>query len=236
MPCTVDHPPVLSGSSESQLQQVYGFLSMMTEQLNNALTHIDSSSFATPDMQRTMSRLISGEASEEERQELYRERERLKGIIKANATAIQERMETIAQAFGYSYEAESPYGSFSEAVENTIIQGATGITQNFVRQEQLDSYVDGQVSFEEFVRSQVAAIRIGELYEDAGGMHYGVGIINTVTTDGNADEASKVFLTENQLQFFQGDMMLAWFGADSLYINRARIVQSIHFGDLVADV
>ena len=200
-----DNPPVLQGSEQTQLQQLYGYLNTISEKLNEALMNITIEQMSA-EAQEQIRSAVKG--STERNQSEYNT---LKALIIKSAEIVRTEMDEIATELRSSTQALSnEFGELQTDLTQTIRDTATGLLREFKYDETVTNAQTGakyKTHTEQYIFS-------GLLDETTNPPTYGIAIGENVTnTDGTLNEAGKMatFTMSEMAMVCQPPRATIWF-------------------------
>lgn len=235
MKFAIDEPPMLGGTPEEKIGQVWDYLYKFHEGLQTALTTIDTDNMtesAAQALQRAQGSASTGE--------LGKQKESLKSLIIKTATTVQAEMDRLSAELHSNYVANSEFGNFQQTLDQRITATAEGVVQNFAGSEIITALQNGMVGFSRFVTETNQYIKTGLLYyEEINGAQvprYGVAV-GEVSTEINADgeeilnRADLVStFTSDKLSFWNMGVEVAYFKNAKLFVQNAEITQTLSIG------
>lgn len=220
-----DSPPTLMGDEANQLIQMYRYLQAMSDQLNEAMTGITLKNFA-PEAQEELQALVSGSSEKK----IKSVQNNLRSIVIKSAEIVRNEMDELRTRLTSDLQMISQeYGQLIEQMSNDISVNARGITQNYEYYQR----VSGDLG--DFVTRSNQYIYTGYLWDDNGKPVYGVAVGENVTAqDGQLDSTHKLAtFTNNRLSFWYGNIELAYFSNQMLYINSAEVLKTLKMGNFM---
>ena len=217
-----DNPPILQGRTETQLQQLYGYLFNISNQLNSTMMTIE---IKQQQAEEQVNKVVASKEQNPEDSDLVK----AKSLIIKTAELIRSEMDEIRTTLNGSIEALSvQFGAYQQTISNEIVATATGLLESFRIEERI-SGVEGEVS--DFIRNQTSYIFAGILDALTGktGIAIGEGV-----TDENGDlvEANRVVqITSDRIAFFQNETEVAYFSNNNFYIAKGVVTDSMQMGN-----
>ena len=208
--------PNITGSTEKeQLGQVKNYLHQLVEQLNWALSNVESAQRgnASPDVVF----LQGAEATPQDAESTFNS---IKALIIKSADIVKAYEQTILTNFNGLYFAESDFGTFIEETNRAVEENSKGVTETY-KNIQTITNADGTGSLDilaDDVRTTNAYIKRGLLgYDNNGAAIYGIEVGET-NEDGAFTKYAR--FKADRLSFFDknGDEV-AYIGAGCLYVN-----------------
>lgn len=208
--------PNITGSTEKeQLVQVKSYLHQLVEQLNWALSTVESAQ--SGNVSPAVVFRQSTEAAPQDAESTFNS---IKALIIKSADIVKAYEQTILTDFNGIYFAESDFGTFIEQTNRKVEENSKGVTDTYTNIQTITN-ADGTGSLDilaEDVRTTNAYIKRGLLgYDNNGYAVYGIEVGET-----NADGAFTRYarFMADRLSFFDlnGDEV-AYIGAGCLYVN-----------------
>lgn len=231
--------PNITGASErEQLAQVKSYLYQLTEQLQWALNHLDTSAASNYVVQhqvRTVSAPQVAAMSEGGGFDAEVAFDALKPLIIKSADIVQAYYEEISTRLESLYVAQSDFGTFTESTEQTITQSSTDIEQAFTNIQQILTDIENL----SFTLAEVNAhIKSGILYYDDEGIPvYGLEIGQKTTLDGEEVFNKYARFTSDRLSFYDHNgTEVAYISDFKLYITHVEIIGSVKGGGFRLDL
>lgn len=218
----LDNPPVLQGTPDTKLAQLYSYLYNVSTQLNSTLM--------TMEMKReNTEKLVIEKTQKAEEQTADSDFLKAKSLIIKTAQLVRTEMEEIRASLSGNIEAISElFGTYQESITQQITATATGILQEFHIEERI-SGVEGEV--QDFVRNQESYIFAGIL--DSTTNTAGIAIGEDVTDEnGNLVLGKRVVqITSGRISFFQGGAEVAYFSNNNFYIAKGIVTDGMQMGN-----
>ena len=219
-----DNPPALTGDEKSQLLQLFGYLSTMSEKLNTALNSITIEQMEPG----TQKQIRTGAA--EETQAQYNG---LKSLIIKTAEIVHGEMDVISATLASNYTALSEqFGTLQRTTTAQYEATSEGIRQNYTFIEQLQ---EAGTQTESTLNRFSQYIFTGLV--DEVNHRYGIAIGEDITAydaQGNPyiNSARKMAtFTMDRLTFWQGETELAYFSDNIFHIANGEIVKTLKIGN-----
>lgn len=212
--------PNIQGKTEAeQLVQVKGYLHQLVDQLNWALSSVESYQGGN-----TSAPVVYKQKEPESAQEAESTFNSIKALIIKSADIVKAYETTIFSDFEGKYFAESDFGTFIEDTNRKVEENSKGVTDIFTNIQTIVSSLD---VLEDDVRTTNAYIKRGLLgYENDGTAVYGVEVGET-NKDGAFTKYAR--FKADRLSFYDnnGDEV-AYIGAGCLYVNG----KTVFFGEI----
>lgn len=227
MGININLPKITATNPTEQMRQMQSYLFQMTEQLNWALSTIETS------VNNVTSSAVkfeqNEEISEKEAEDTFNS---IKALIIKSADIVQAYEETIMSDFNGRYFADSDFGTYLEETSRSIEENSKGVNEVYTN---VQTITDKVGNLEEDTRTTNAYIKRGLLgYDESGAAIYGVEVGET-----NEDGAFLKYarFKSDRLSFFDanGDEV-AYIGNGCLYIlGTSRFIGDVFFGGYRAD-
>lgn len=220
-------PNITANTEQGQLLQVKSYLHQLVQELNWALTAIESGNNA----QVAKKNASGNSVTKEEMATSFNE---LKSLIIKSSHTVMAYSEAAEEKYRSMYVAQSDFGTFKEEAEQRIVENSTSIEQFFTNLQEIITQNDLEHS-----RIDVSAnIRSGVLDHDDGGVPiYGVEVGQRTEIDGVEVFDKFARFTSNRLSFFdQNDNEVAYISDRKLFINHAEIKHSFRMGGFMDTV
>lgn len=214
-----DNPPTLMGPERQQLDQLYRYLSAMSDKLNQALMAISIDQL-TPETQTMIRSAEKNVASESEN---------LKALIIKTAQIVRNEMDEISTQLEAHYQAISDeFGEYQRDLVTTITATAEGVLQQYNIDERI---TNAQNAADDF-RNQISTYIYSGILP---GGDMGIAIGENVTNqDGSLCSENKMAtFTMQELTFWHGDTRYAWFSDMTMHISKAEITNTLQMGNHV---
>lgn len=255
MAMNISPPSRPQGSATEQLERLYSYLFRMTEELNLALTGVESSG---KDM---LYKAVSGEGKTSGKvpsttAEAYQQ---LKALVVKTATDVTSNIRKMVTEISQAYVAQSEYGTYSEYLNAIIEASAGGLAATWDSENKL--VVPQSGVFDEYTAVSKLYMKLGIVGENEDGtLEAGVVIgtdLQKVTVDDHEYITSKnvySVLTSDSLSFWQdgvkkAKVSLTDFFVEKMYVEEvvaeivntdavyAKIVEAVeaHFDTIIVD-
>ena len=218
--------------SAAAQEKLYSYLYQMAEQINVALTQVQTAELSEEQTQ-AVARIASAAAEKTTGQA-----NALKSLIVKTANTIQAQMDELQASLRSTYLAISDFGTYQEELEGQIRATAEGVVQAYSYDAKIEALQQGMVAFEAFETSTNQYIKTGLLFVDEQGVpRYGVAVgekLTTVTADGQEvltrTDLMSTF-TSDRLSFWQGGVEVAYISSGMLVIGSAEIKTRLKVGN-----
>ena len=217
--------PNITGKTEAeQLVQVKSYLHQLVEQLNWALSTVESGNSNT-----AVQKVAAGGAVTKE--ELKTSFNELKSLIIKSSNAVRAYSEAAEERYKSLYVAQSDFGTYTEQATQTIQENSKAIDSFF---ENLQEIIT-QNALEHSKIDVSANIRSGQLDTDDNGVPvYGVEVGQRTKLDGVDVFDKFARFTSDRLSFFdQNDNEVAYISDRKLYITHVEVRESFKMGGFV---
>lgn len=216
-----DGPPVLTGSAEAKLQQLYSHLGILSNKLNEALMTI-----SIEQLPEEAQKAIRGGTEEQQRTD--QSITSLKSLIIKNAEFVRTEMDEIRTTLNAHYEAISDqFGTYQEDVEARLSATAYGIQQNY---ELIQSVQSAEANSEALIRKINGNIFSGIIDTNTGDVGIAIGY-NVTNDDGTLNMGNRmVTLTADALTFYVNGARAAWFSNSVFNIENGEVTKSMRMG------
>ena len=230
---TIETPPVLSGGSQQQLRQLYGYLYRLSEHLNLALTQVNKTEQALPAAAKEEAR-ASAQAN------TYSE---LKSLIVNTAGIVRKELDAVSSRLQGEYESVSEeWGSFRENFQTTVTETARDVLRQYdydgalqALNEQAAGFAQYRLQTEGFIRQ--GFVELDEMGLPVLGIAIGQNLTGqTVTIDGVNYEQfdggqSCAFYTAEKVSFRVGGQEMAYVSNNKMFIRDIEVVGKAILGD-----
>ena len=229
-------PDITAKDEAGQLLQVKNYLFQLANQLNYALSTIESGNVSPKVAPRASSTTVMKEKPVDSFNDI-------KSLIIKSADIINAYYEEISKKLNGMYVAQSDFGTYSEQTTSDITANSKRITQAYENIQKITSNVEGIASRLIEVN---AHIKSGLLYyagEDGtehsseipnGTPIYGLEVGQRVVSDGVETFNKYARFTANKLSFYdQNDNEVAYISDYKLYITNVEITGSFTLGGFV---
>ena len=220
-----DNPPLLNGSEEEKLKQLYGYLNAMSEKLNTALMSISIEQLA-PETKN----VIIGDTEKKAETNF----DQLKSLIVKTAEIVRTEMDEISTTLRTKVDALSEdFGEYQADMEQTIRINAEGVSQEFTRQETIITNLDGRTeAYKEYMRGYIFTGIIGVDDDGTDLLGVAIGQSNLTNEDDqtlNTDAMLATF-TGKKLSFYNGGVEVAYFSDSQFFIANGTVTSSMRMG------
>ena len=222
------YPNITAPDERGQLIQMKSYLHQLVEQLQWALSSTDAQStssvvastkngVANADTSNTIDRAATFNA--------------IKSLIITSADIVEAYYEEINKKLSGLYVAESDFGTFVEATNNSISATSTRIDQTYSDTQVIKDSLS-EVAL--YVKNTRANIRMGLLYDDESGTPvYGYEVGQENESNGETVFKKYARFTSDRLSFYdQNDTEVAYISDRKLYITNIEVTGSYKIGGL----
>ena len=213
-------PNITATNPTEQIQQIHRYLFMMAEQLNWALSTIETSKDGS--IPSAVKFEQSEEISPKEAEDTFNS---IKSLIIKSADIVQAYEETIMTNFNGTYFADSDFGTYLESTKKSVEDNSRYTNEIYTNVQTIESKVAG---LEDDSRTINAYIKRGFLDNDkeTGEAIYGVEVGET-NEDGTFVKCAR--FQADRLTFFDSqEFPVAYIGAGCFYI----VGKSVFLGEL----
>lgn len=212
MAINITLPKITATNPAGQMQQMQSYIYQLAEQLNWALSTIESSSGGNVSPAIKMDN--GSEVSEKDAESTFNS---IKALIIKSADIVKAYEETIRKDFNGEYVAVSEFGTYTENTNASIEENSKGLTAIYENVQTIDGEVNEIKS----------CIKRGYLGNDKdGNAVYGVAV-GEFDEDGTYKQYA--WFTADRLSFFdENGTEVAYIGAGCLYI----VGKSVFLGEL----
>ena len=218
-------PNITATNTEGQVAQMQSYMHQLVQQLNWALSTIDSAS--NGDTSNLVINSPKTDVSPEEAENTFNS---IKALIIKSADIVKAYEDTLKETFNGSYVAQSDFGTYLQNTQLTVETDSKTISEYFKNVQEITGDLEAEL------KEQNAYIKRGWLDTDAEGNDI-IGIEIGETTDDGAFVKCARF-TKGKLEFFDeiGIVPVAYIGTGCLYIRgRAVFFGDVQLGKYLAD-
>lgn len=222
-------PNITAQTEREQLLQVKSYLHQLVQDLNWALTTIESGSNTSSNAKKTAS---VGAVSREELATSYNQ---LKSLIIKSADTISAYAEEAEVRYNSRYVAQSDFGTYTEEASQLIKENSTAIENFYENMQEILTEID---TLEHSLIEVSANIQSGLLYYDEDGVPvYGLEIGQKTKLDGEEIFDKFARFTSDRLSFYdQNDNEVAYISDRKLYITHVEVKGTFSMGGFVDTV
>lgn len=219
-------PNITAATEREQLLQVKSYLHQLVGELNWALASIESGSSTST----TAAKQASGVGvSKQEMTTSYNE---LRSLIIKSADTVKAYSEAAEERYKSLYVAQSDFGTYTEAAEQTIIKNSKAIESFYENVQEILTDIE---TLEHSLIKVSANIKSGLLYyDDSGVPMYGVEVGQRTSIDGEEVFDKFARFTSDRMSFYnQNGNEVAYISDYKLYITHVEIKGSLMEGGYV---
>ena len=222
-------PNINAATEKDQLIQVKSYLHQLAQELNWALSSLESSSTAKDTGKNVSS---GGAVTKEEMTTSFNE---LRSLIIKSAITVTAYAEEAEKKYNSLYVAQSDFGTYREEAEQRINENATSIEQFFENVQEIITNIN---TLEHSLIEVSANIRSGLLDTDDNGVPvYGVEVGQRTEIDGVEVFDKFARFTSDRLSFFdRNDNEVAYISDRKLYINHVEVKGTFQMGGFMDTV
>lgn len=216
--------PSITGKTEAeQLLQVKSYLHQLVEQLNWALSSIESGNGAVD----TADKKTSGNTVTKE--ELATSYNELRSLIIKSADTVTAYSQAVEARYESLYVAQSDFGTYTEQATQSITENATAIESFYESMQEILTEIE---TLEYSIIEVNANIKSGLLYYDEDGVPvYGLEIGQRTMLDGEEVFDKFARFTSDRLSFYdQNDNEVAYISDRKLYITHVEVKGTFRMG------
>lgn len=220
-------PNITANTEQGQLLQVKSYLHQLVQDLNFALTSIETGTSTANTAQK---KTTSGNAVT--KNELLTSYNELRSLIIKSAETVMAYSEAAEERYKSLYVAQSDFGTYTEAAEQTIVKNSKSIESFYEDMQEILTDIE---SLEHSLIEVSANIKSGLLYYDDSGVPvYGVEVGQRTSIDGEEVFDKFARFTPDRLSFYdQNDNEVAYISDYKLYITHVEIKGSLMEGGYV---
>lgn len=221
-----ENPPVLAGTPEIKLNQMYHYLFQISNQLNEALMSVSIEQMEPETRAAIQKAAGANEAAEAD----YT---KLKSLIIKNAEIVRAEMTEIRTYLDSHYEAISEqFGTFQQDIHREIVETAQGTVDSYQIDERIS---DLQAETADFINSINAYIYSGILDTSTGEVGIAIGY-NVTNPNGSLNQQNKMAtFTADALKFYLNDPdnPVAYFSNNVFHIEAGEVTNSMRMGSYI---
>ena len=222
-------PNITAPTEREQLIQVKSYLHQLAQELNWALTSIESGS-SNPTM--VVKQVSSNGITKQELTTSYNE---LKSLIIKSEETVMAYSEAAEETYNSRYVAQSDFGSYTETAAQTIEKNSKSIESFYKDMQEILTDIE---TLEHSLIEVSANIKSGLLYYDDSGVPvYGVEVGQRTKLDGVEVFDKFARFTSDRLSFYdQNDNEVAYISDRKLYITHAEVTSTFRMGGFMDTV
>lgn len=219
----INLPKITATNPEGQIQQMHSYLYQVVEQLNWALSNVDTNNYSNNAPSNAVEITQDEALTPQEAENTFNS---IKALIIKSADIVKAYEETIKEDFSGEYVAVSDFGTYTEKTDAQIEENSKGLTAVYTNVQTIG----------DDIRETNAYIQRGFLGYDkeTGNAVYGLGVGET---DSQGVYKKYAWFTADKLSFFDANgSEVAYIGAGCLYIlGTSRFIGDVFFGGYRAD-
>lgn len=223
-------PNITAHTEREQLLQVKSYLHQLVQELNFALSSIESgnSTSAAAAQKQTSGNAVT-------KNELLTSYNELRSLIIKSAETVKAYSEAAEERYKSLYVAQSDFGTYTEEASNTIQKNSTAIEDFFENMQEILTDIE---SLEYSLIEVSANIKSGLLYYDDSGVPvYGVEVGQRTKLDGEEVFDKFARFTSDRLSFYDNnDNEVAYISDRKLYITHVEVTSSFRMGGFMDSV
>ncbi len=215
-------PNITAPTEKEQLIHVKTYLHQLVQELNWALSSIESGD-------RNTAAKKSSSGSTVTQEELKTTFNELKSLIIKSSSTVSAYAETAEERYNSLYVAQSDFGTYTEEASQQIQKNSTSIENFFEHMQEILADIE---TLEHSLIEVNANIRSGLLYYNDNGMPvYGLEVGQRTKLDGVEVFDKFARFTSDRLSFYdQNDNEVAYISDRKLYINHAEVTSTFRMG------
>lgn len=217
-------PNITAQTDREQLMQVKSYLHQLVQELNWALTSIETGNSAGTTAIKNQS---AGDAVT--KKELTTSYNELRSLIIKSANTVSAYAEAAEERYKSLYVAQADFGTYTEQAEQRIAENAAGIAQFFTNMQEIVTDIE---TLEHSLIEANAHIKSGLLYYDGNGVPiYGVEVGQRTEIDGVEVFDKFARFISDRLSFYdQNDNEVAYISDRKLHITHVEIEGTFRMG------
>lgn len=218
-------PNITAATEKEQLIQVKSYLHQLVQELNWALTTVESGNSNTA-VQKTAT---GGAVTKEELASSFNE---VKALILKSSNAVSAYSEAAEERYKSLYVAQSDFGTYTEEASQQIQKNSTSIESFFENMQEIITDID---TLAHSLIEVSANIKSGLLYYDGNGIPvYGLEIGQRTKLDGVEVFDKFARFTSDRLSFYdQNDNEVAYISDRKLYITHVEVKGTFRMGGFI---
>ena len=218
-------PNITAQTEREQLLQVKSYLHQLANELNWALSSIESGSAPAEARKQPSGNYVT-------KDELTTSYNELRSLIIKSAHAVSSYAESAEEIYNSRYVAQSDFGTYKEEASQKILKNSQAV-ENFF--EDMQEIITDIETLQHSLIKVSANIKSGLLYYDDSGVPvYGVEVGQRTVIDGEDVFDKFARFTSDRLSFYdQSGNEVAYISDYKLYINHVEIKGSLKEGGYV---
>ena len=221
-------PNITAPTEKEQLMQVKSYLHQLVQELNWALSSVESSNSNAA----TKKSSSIGSVTQEELKTSFNE---LKSLIIKSSNTVSAYYEAAEERYNSLYVAQSDFGTYTEEASQLISKNSTSIELFFENMQEIITDIE---NMQHSLVEVSANIKPGLLYYDEDGVPiYGLEIGQKTRLDGVEVFDKFARFTSDRLSFYdQNDNEVAYISDRKLYITHVEVKGTFRMGGFVETV
>ena len=217
-------PNITAQTEREQLLQVKSYLHQLAQELNWALSTIETRSG-----KEASGTTVAATGEPVSRQEMATSYNQLKALIVKSADTVKAYSEAAEERYASLYVAQSDFGTYTEQAAQSILENSVEIERIY---ENVQKIVTDIETLEHSLIEVSANIKSGLLYYDDSGVPvYGLEIGQRTRIDGEDVFDKFARFTSDRLSFYdQNDNEVAYISDRKLYITHVEVKGSLRMG------
>ena len=215
-------PNITANTEQGQLLQVKSYLQQLAQELNFALTAIESGNNAQVAKKNTSGNAVT-------KDEFTTSFNELKSLIVKSSQTVMAYSDAAEDKYKSMYVAQSDFGTYKEEAEQRIVENSTSIEQFFTNMQEI---ITDRDALEHSLIEVNANIKSGLLYYDESSVPvYGVEIGQRTKLDGVEVFDKFARFTSDRLSFYDNnDNEVAYISDRKLYITHVEVKGTFRMG------
>lgn len=237
MPDMIETPPVSNGTNAEKIENLYRYLTRMSEQLNDAMNRItaEQTGGATVQKVRLTQGATAAQLEQQEKTDSEKVYNTLKSMIVKTAKIVRSEMDEISTELkGYYQALSDEFGEYERSLDTQIKATAEGVLANFDETQRVTERLGAnEEELKQYIRKLSQYIFMGKIDED----HVGIAIGNNVTAKDEEDndvldDANKMAtFTMDELAFYVNGVKAAWYSGSTFYIAQGKVEDQLQIGN-----
>ena len=221
-------PNITANTEQGQLQQVKSYLHQLAQELNWALTSMESGNSTNAVAKQASSVGVS-------KQEMTTSYNELRSLIIKSADTVKAYSEAAEERYNSLYVAQSDFGTYTEQASQIIQENSKAIESFYENMQEILTDIE---TLEHSVIDVNANIKSGLLYTDGSGVPvYGLEIGQRTKIDGVDVFDKFARFTSDRLSFYDHNSNeVAYISDRKLYINHVEVNSSFSMGGFMDTV
>lgn len=224
-------PPAPAGSASQQAAQQYSYLFQLVQQLNVALSSIDSGTAAGGGNTQSAPSSTAGLNA------LRQQVENLRSLIVKTAEEVEKTTQSITAEVSEQYVARSDFGTYVQNLSAYLEANPDALTQYYGFGAELKADMAAvDAAFTHYKLDTQGYIRTGIVSYDGDVPVYGVAVGQNLTcreVDGETvvePNDFRALFTPRRLSFWQGEVEVAYLSDNRLTITDITVLTGLHIG------